>query len=179
MLLAADADPDPMTRLDLAPLDLDVWIGLHDLADPATDAVAQPSRLLVVAGEGPAGVTAREGALKVREASRFPAEGYDVVHHDDSHRLTQRSEQVPIGLRRQCRNCGWLVDPQQYQDADDDHEEAAEQDGRSDLEPFVKAMAHPGDGIQGRDPARYPPMESYVDSGECTSEDNLEHAEQR
>ena len=50
------------------------------LADPATDAVAQPSRLLVVTGEGPAGVTAREGALKVREASRFPAEGYDVEY---------------------------------------------------------------------------------------------------
>lgn len=40
--------------------------------------VEQPGRLLVFTGEGPAGVTAREGALKVREASRFPAEGYDV-----------------------------------------------------------------------------------------------------
>jgi glutamine---fructose-6-phosphate transaminase (isomerizing) len=40
--------------------------------------VEQPGRLLVFTGEGPAGVTAREGALKVREASRFPAEGYEV-----------------------------------------------------------------------------------------------------
>ncbi len=31
-------------------------------------------------GEGPSAVTAREAALKVREASRFPAEGYDVEY---------------------------------------------------------------------------------------------------
>ncbi|HKE53298.1 MAG TPA: SIS domain-containing protein, partial [Actinomycetota bacterium] len=48
------------------------------IADPVD--VGQPQRLLVITGEGPAGVTAREGALKVREASRFPAEGYDVEY---------------------------------------------------------------------------------------------------
>jgi glucosamine--fructose-6-phosphate aminotransferase (isomerizing) len=42
--------------------------------------IEQPERLLVLTGEGPAAVTAREGALKVREASRFPAEGYDVEY---------------------------------------------------------------------------------------------------
>jgi glucosamine--fructose-6-phosphate aminotransferase (isomerizing) len=42
--------------------------------------VEQPGRLLVFSGEGPAAVTAREGALKVREASRFPAEGYDIEY---------------------------------------------------------------------------------------------------
>ena len=42
--------------------------------------IGQPERLLVLAGEGPAAVTAREGARKVREASRFPAEGYDVEY---------------------------------------------------------------------------------------------------
>jgi glutamine---fructose-6-phosphate transaminase (isomerizing) len=47
---------------------------------PGTEGVAQPERLLVVTGEGPAAVTAREGALKVREAARFPAEGYDVEY---------------------------------------------------------------------------------------------------
>jgi glutamine---fructose-6-phosphate transaminase (isomerizing) len=46
------------------------------IGDPAP--IEQPRRLLVFTGEGPAGVTAREGALKVREASRFPAEGYEV-----------------------------------------------------------------------------------------------------
>jgi len=47
---------------------------------PETEGVAQPERLLVLTGEGPAAVTAREGALKVREAARFPAEGYDVEY---------------------------------------------------------------------------------------------------
>lgn len=45
-----------------------------------TEDIAQPERLLVLTGEGPASVTAREGALKVREAARFPAEGYDVEY---------------------------------------------------------------------------------------------------
>jgi glutamine---fructose-6-phosphate transaminase (isomerizing) len=48
------------------------------ISDPLE--VERPERLLVLTGEGPAGVTAREGALKVREASRFPAEGYDVEY---------------------------------------------------------------------------------------------------
>jgi glucosamine--fructose-6-phosphate aminotransferase (isomerizing) len=48
--------------------------------DPGTQAIAQPERLLVLTGEGPAAVTAREGALKVREAARFPAEGYDIEY---------------------------------------------------------------------------------------------------
>jgi len=36
-----------------------------------------PERLLVIAGVGPGAVTAREGALKLREAARLPAEGYE------------------------------------------------------------------------------------------------------
>ena len=48
--------------------------------EPGTERIAQPERLLVLTGEGPASVSAREGALKVREASRFPAEGYDVEY---------------------------------------------------------------------------------------------------
>ena len=47
---------------------------------PGTEGIAQPGRLLLLFGEGPASVTAREGALKLREASRFPAEGYDVEY---------------------------------------------------------------------------------------------------
>jgi glucosamine--fructose-6-phosphate aminotransferase (isomerizing) len=50
------------------------------LAEPGTDSIGQPARLLLLFGEGPASVTAREGALKAREASRFPAEGYDVEY---------------------------------------------------------------------------------------------------
>jgi len=50
------------------------------LEDPGTDDLEQPGRLLVLFGAGPASVTAREGALKLREASRLPAEGYDVEY---------------------------------------------------------------------------------------------------
>ena len=41
---------------------------------------AAPERLVVLAGVGPAAVTAREGALKLREASRLPAEGYEAEY---------------------------------------------------------------------------------------------------
>ena len=50
------------------------------IADPSVDAIPQPERLLVLVGAGPSAVTAREGALKVREASRFLAEGYDAEY---------------------------------------------------------------------------------------------------
>ncbi len=47
---------------------------------PGTDRIPIPARLLLLFGEGPAAVTAREGALKVREAARLVAEGYDVEY---------------------------------------------------------------------------------------------------
>jgi len=50
------------------------------IENPGLDRIVAPRRLLVLFGEGPASVTAREGALKLREASRFPAEGYDVEY---------------------------------------------------------------------------------------------------
>jgi glucosamine--fructose-6-phosphate aminotransferase (isomerizing) len=71
--LGADAvGPDALSRIPDA-------VGAA-IADPGIDAVSTPPRLLVFAGEGPGSVTAREGALKVREASRFPSEGYDVEY---------------------------------------------------------------------------------------------------
>jgi glucosamine--fructose-6-phosphate aminotransferase (isomerizing) len=39
-----------------------------------------PERLLVIAGVGPAAITAREGALKFREAARVLAEGYEAEY---------------------------------------------------------------------------------------------------
>src|SRR5215472_6040558 len=45
--------------------------------DPGPDAVAFPARSLAIVGCGPWAVTAREGALKVREAARMLAEGFD------------------------------------------------------------------------------------------------------
>jgi glucosamine--fructose-6-phosphate aminotransferase (isomerizing) len=50
------------------------------IADPGTTSIPEPPRTMLLYGEGPASVTAREGALKIREASRFLAEGYDVEY---------------------------------------------------------------------------------------------------
>ncbi|MEX2101080.1 MAG: hypothetical protein WEA54_00955 [Actinomycetota bacterium] len=50
------------------------------LADETPFDVPRPERLLVVTGVGAGGVTAREGALKVREAARALAEGYDAEY---------------------------------------------------------------------------------------------------
>jgi glucosamine--fructose-6-phosphate aminotransferase (isomerizing) len=44
------------------------------------ETIAAPERELVIAGAGPAAITAREGALKLREGARVLAEGYDVEH---------------------------------------------------------------------------------------------------
>jgi glucosamine--fructose-6-phosphate aminotransferase (isomerizing) len=47
---------------------------------PRIDDIPTPERLLVIAGVGHATITAREGALKIREAARFLAEGYDAEY---------------------------------------------------------------------------------------------------
>ncbi|HEY8018610.1 MAG TPA: SIS domain-containing protein [Actinomycetota bacterium] len=47
---------------------------------PGIDDVPTPERLLVIAGVGQGAITAREGALKVREAARQLAEGYDAEY---------------------------------------------------------------------------------------------------
>ncbi len=39
-----------------------------------------PPRLIVLAGAGPAAITAREGAIKLREAARLPAEGFEAEY---------------------------------------------------------------------------------------------------
>jgi glutamine---fructose-6-phosphate transaminase (isomerizing) len=69
------------------------------LADPGIDAVPEPERLLVLAGAGPAAVTAREGALKLREAARLAAEGYDAEYllHGSAVPLDGRDALVLVG----------------------------------------------------------------------------------
>ena len=62
------------------------------LAEPDLDGVPEPERLLVLAGVGPAAVTAREGALKLREAARLAAEGYDAEY-------LLHGSAVPLGSR--------------------------------------------------------------------------------
>jgi glucosamine--fructose-6-phosphate aminotransferase (isomerizing) len=49
----------------------------HVCAEPGIDEVAMPARSLVIVGCGPWGITAREGALKIREGARMLAEGFD------------------------------------------------------------------------------------------------------
>ncbi len=45
--------------------------------DPLIEGVPVPARSLALIGSGPWGVAAREGALKIREAARMLAEGFD------------------------------------------------------------------------------------------------------
>ena len=49
-------------------------------AAPVSWLESAPERLLVLAGVGPGAVTAREGALKLREAARLAAEGYEAEY---------------------------------------------------------------------------------------------------
>jgi glucosamine--fructose-6-phosphate aminotransferase (isomerizing) len=69
------------------------------LASPGIDDITQPERLLVLMGAGPAAVTAREGALKVREGARFLAEGYDAEYllHGSAVPLDGRDRLVALG----------------------------------------------------------------------------------
>jgi glucosamine--fructose-6-phosphate aminotransferase (isomerizing) len=66
---------------------------------PGLDDLAEPERLLVLAGAGPAAVTAREGALKLREAARLAAEGYDAEYllHGSAVPLDRRDALVLLG----------------------------------------------------------------------------------
>ena len=62
------------------------------LAEPGLDEAPEPERLLVIAGAGAEAVTAREGALKLREAARVVAEGYDAEY-------LLHGSAVPLGER--------------------------------------------------------------------------------
>jgi glucosamine--fructose-6-phosphate aminotransferase (isomerizing) len=69
------------------------------IAEPGVDGIVRPERLLVLVGAGPAAVTAREGALKVREAARFLAEGFDAEYllHGSAVPLDGRDRLVALG----------------------------------------------------------------------------------
>jgi glucosamine--fructose-6-phosphate aminotransferase (isomerizing) len=69
--------------------------------------IARPPRLTVLFGAGPAAVTAREGALKLREASRVLAEGFEseyLLHGsavpltEDDHLIALDPDADPTGL---------------------------------------------------------------------------------
>jgi glucosamine--fructose-6-phosphate aminotransferase (isomerizing) len=65
---------------------------------PGTEHVPVPARVLTITGAGPAAITAREGALKVREAARQLAEGYDAefLLHGTAVPLTPQDHLVAI-----------------------------------------------------------------------------------
>jgi glucosamine--fructose-6-phosphate aminotransferase (isomerizing) len=69
------------------------------LADPGVDDVPEARRLTVVAGLGHAAVTAREGALKLREAARLAAEGFDAEYllHGNAVPLTADDVLIAVG----------------------------------------------------------------------------------
>ena len=75
------------------------------LENPGTDEIAAPHRALVFAGVGPAAVTAREGALKSREAARLIAEGYDAEYllHGSGRPAQQRRSSCPCTSSRRSR----------------------------------------------------------------------------
>jgi glucosamine--fructose-6-phosphate aminotransferase (isomerizing) len=66
------------------------------LAEPD---LPKPERVCVLAGTGPAAVTAREGALKHREAARVLAEGYDAEYllHGSAVPLDERDALILVG----------------------------------------------------------------------------------
>ena len=60
--------------------------------------VPDDRRLIVLAGLGPAAVTAREGALKLREAARLPAEGFDAEYLLHGNAVPLNGEDVLIAV---------------------------------------------------------------------------------
>jgi glucosamine--fructose-6-phosphate aminotransferase (isomerizing) len=69
------------------------------LADPGIDDVPEDRRLIAVAGLGHFAVTAREGALKLREAARLVAEGFDAEYllHRNAVPLTADDVLIAVG----------------------------------------------------------------------------------
>lgn len=95
-MIARELGADSLTDAAMAAIPQAVSAAL---VDPGIDAVPTPVRLLVLTGSGPASVTAREGALKVREAARLLAEGYDAEYllHGSAVPLTGQDHLVTLG----------------------------------------------------------------------------------
>lgn len=74
-MIAKEMGAESITEDSLALVPGSVQIAIDE---PGVESIQVPERTLVVAGAGPAGYTAREGALKLREGARVMAEGYDI-----------------------------------------------------------------------------------------------------
>ena len=95
-MLAKELGADDLTDGDLGSVPGAVEAAL---AEPGIDGIVRPERLLVLVGAGPASVTAREGALKIREGARSLAEGYDAEYllHGSAVPLDGRDRLVALG----------------------------------------------------------------------------------
>jgi glucosamine--fructose-6-phosphate aminotransferase (isomerizing) len=69
------------------------------IAEPGIEDIVRPERMMVLVGAGPAAVTAREGALKIREGARFLAEGFDAEYllHGSAVPLDERDRLIALG----------------------------------------------------------------------------------
>ncbi len=76
-LIAQELGATTLSDDALAPIPAAVQAAIDE---PSIASIPRPDRAMVIAGAGPAAVTAKEGALKVREAARVLAEGYDVEY---------------------------------------------------------------------------------------------------
>src|SRR5438093_7237881 len=94
-MLAAEMGADAITSdaLALVPDSVRTAIG-----GAGTESVPVPGRILTIIGAGHTAVTAREGALKVREASRTLAEGFDAefLLHGSAVPLTQQDHLLAL-----------------------------------------------------------------------------------
>jgi glucosamine--fructose-6-phosphate aminotransferase (isomerizing) len=95
-MIAGEMGADSLTEGNLAAVPEAVSAAL---AEPGIEAIPTPARLLAITGVGAASITAREGALKVREAARFLAEGYDAEYllHGSAVPLTADDALVTLG----------------------------------------------------------------------------------
>jgi glutamine---fructose-6-phosphate transaminase (isomerizing) len=76
-MIAKEMGADTITEDALALVPPAVRLAVES---PGIEDIPIPERALVIAGAGPGGVTALEGALKIREGARVLAEGYDVEY---------------------------------------------------------------------------------------------------
>jgi glucosamine--fructose-6-phosphate aminotransferase (isomerizing) len=95
-LIAQDLGAESLSDEALGQLPASVQAAIDD---PGIATIPRPDRALVITGAGPAAITAREGALKVREAARVLAEGYDVEYllHGSAVPLDRRDHLVTLG----------------------------------------------------------------------------------
>jgi glucosamine--fructose-6-phosphate aminotransferase (isomerizing) len=95
-MLAREVGAEGLSADDLAGVPAAVAAAIEA---PGIDGIPAPDRLLVIAGAGPAAITASEGALKAREGARLPAEGFDIEYllHGNAVPLDGRDRVVTIG----------------------------------------------------------------------------------